>query len=46
MIQRFNNLVNLFKCSLKVVDRGSETQPQVVEHHTNLFDLTSNIYKS
>ena len=30
----------------EVVDRGSETQPQVVENYSCLFNLGWNIYKS
>ena len=31
---------------LEVVDRSSETQPQVVENYSSVFNLETNIYKS
>ena len=31
---------------LEVVDRGSETQPEVVNNYPYLFDLRPNIYKT
>ena len=31
---------------LEIVDRGSETQAQVVENYSYLFNLSTNIYNS